>query len=166
MKNYKAFLEASEYFIDFDKNDIKAKERNCFFLASFFISWISLESYINTLCDILSKSRRLKPHERAFLKEKEIKVDEEGNLKEATIRPSTTKKILYIVNYFSKINVKQFKQGKLWINLKSFEDSRNKIIHHKENRPISIPFKKSEEAFYLVKDVIEFLNKKVFKKRT
>lgn len=78
------------------------------------------------------------------------------------------KKNLFMVEWI-KLPLKNMEQSilhrqkQLWRDLKSFEDLRNKIIHHKEIEDINIDLKKAKECRDLVKEVISYLNKLLFK---
>jgi len=162
MKSYKFYLKSSDYFLDFPQtNKLNSGEKEYYYLSSVLLSWIALETFINTLSESFSIGSRLKLHEKSFLNEKELRVNEEGFFEEITIRPPTTKKILFMIHYFTKLDIKKFKQSKMWKDLKSFEDLRNKIIHYKEKNNITITLKKSKECRYLINEVIKFLSKKL-----
>ena len=90
-----------------------------------------------------------------------VRVNDDGIFEEIKIRPSTTKKILFIIYNFTKIDIKKFRQTKLWRDLQSFEDLRNKIIHYKEKHNITINLKKANECKDLVQDTISYLSKKL-----
>lgn len=162
MKTYKFYLDASNHFLNtpiYDKLDQKQKEYYHF--ASVVLSWICLESYINMISESLSKGTRLKPHEMLFLLEREFKVNDDGSFQEIVIKPNTTKKILYIIHHFSKVNVKDFKNLKLWTDLQEFEDIRNKIIHHKEKNNLNINLAKATKYRDLVDSLTKYINKVV-----
>jgi len=161
MKSYKFYLNASNYFLDFTRNNkLNSEEKQYYYLSSVLLSWIALETFINTISENFSIASRLNHHEKSFLNERELKVNEEGIFEEISIRPSTTKKILFLVHYFTRVNTKKFKQEKIWKDLKSFEDLRNKIIHYKEKNNIVITTNKAEECKDLVNEFIRFLSKK------
>ena len=165
MKTYKYFLEASNHFLNnpfYSKLEFEQKEY--YHLASVIISWFCLESFVNTISDSLSHGTRLKPHEKAYLNEKELIVNEYGAFQKIKSRPSTPKKILFILHHFSKIDTKEFKSKNIWRDLKAFEDLRNKIIHHKEKNTFNISLQKAIECRDLVNEIIKFINKEVFKK--
>ena len=162
MKSYKFYLKSSNYFLDFPQNNkLNNEEKEYYYLSSVLLSWIALETFINTLSESFSIGSRLKLHEKSFLNEKELRVNEEGFFEEITIRPPTTKKILFLIHHFTKSDIKKFKQSKMWKDLKSFEDLRNKIIHYKEKNNITITIKKSKECRDLINEVIKFLSKKL-----
>ena len=162
MKSYKFYLKSSDYFWDFSQNNkLNGKEKEYYYLSSVLLSWIALETFINTLSESFSVGSRLKTHEKSFLNEKELRVNEEGFFEEITIRPPTTKKILFMIHHFTSLDIKKFKQSKMWKDLKSFEDLRNKIIHYKEKNNITITLKKSKECSDLINEVIKFLSKKL-----
>lgn len=162
MESYKFYLKSSSYFSEYTiTNKINAEEKKYNYLASILLSWIALESFVNVASESLSIGSRLKSHEKAFLEEKELKVDDDGIFQSITIRPSTSKKILFLLYYFTKQDIKKFKQTEMWKNLKSFEDLRNKIIHHKEKNNIEINKDKTIKYKILVEEIIKFLKKKL-----
>ena len=166
MKTFKFYSAASRFFIssnDYDR--LNGTEKEYHYFASVLFSWVALESYINAISESLSKGTRLGEHEKAFLLERELRVNDDGLFHEVAIRPSTTKKILFLIHYFSKVDVKSFKQKEMWRNLKSFEDLRNRILHHKEIGDIRIDFRKASEYRDLVAEAIVYFNKLLFRRR-
>ena len=160
MKSYKFYLNASNYFLNFPQNNkLNSEEKEYYYLSSVLLSWITLETFINTLSETFSIGSRLKPHEKSFLNERELRVNEEGFFEEITIRPPTTKKILFLMSYFTRVDIKRFKQKQIWRNLKSFEDLRNRIIHYKEKNNITITIKKAKECRDITKETISYLTK-------
>jgi hypothetical protein len=158
MKTYKFYLKASKFFLNpSNSKNLNVEEREYDNIASTLLSWMSLESYVNAVCDSLSRGTRLKDHERSFLLEEELKVDGEGNFRKVKIRPPTLKKMLFIIQNFSKIEVKEFKQKELWNRLRAFEDLRNKIVHHKETIDFNIDQQKALEFTDLVNDTINYV---------
>jgi len=118
MKYYKFYLNASNYFLDFPQNNkLNTEEKEYYYLSSVLLSWIALETFINTLSETFSIGSRLKPHEKSFLNEQELRVNENGIFEEITIRPSTSKKILFLIEHFTKLKIRKFKQNKIWKTL-------------------------------------------------
>lgn len=163
IKNYRFYSKGSNYFLNSSYYEqLKSEEKEYHHFASVMLSWIALESFVNSLASSLISAKRLNPLEKAFLKEFEIRVNEEGLFQEFGIRPSTTKKILFLLQYFSKTDIKAFKQKTLWAELKNFEDLRNRIIHHKDDRDIKISLKKAYFYCDLFDQTKKELNKKLF----
>lgn len=164
MKTYKFYLDAATELLNKSlSSKLQEKEYNEF--ASTLLYWIAIESYINAVCSTLVSSPRLKKHELAFLNESELKVNEDGVFQEVSIRPSTTKKILFLIEYFTGESVSKFKLRTIWKDLKDFEDMRNKIVHHKDTREITIGKKRLERYEQTSKEIIKLMNKMIFKKR-
>lgn len=160
MKSFSFYLNASNFFInalDYDDLSSDEKEYNC--LAAVLLSWISLEAYVNSISISLSKGKRLDINELAFLNELEYRIDSEGKIIKNQIRPSTSKKLLFLLQNFSKKDVKKFKQTALWRNIQNFEDLRNKILHFKEQHEVKVSLKKAIECRDITKDCIEYFNK-------
>jgi hypothetical protein len=162
MKSFKFYLSSSNYFLDFPQDKrLNSEEREYCYLSSVLLSWIALETFINTISEDLSIGSRLKQHEKSFLNEKELKVNDEGIFNEINIRPSTTKKILFLIHNFTRLDVKNFKQQKIWKDVRNLEELRNKIIHYKEKSNIVITVSKAKECLNLVNEVIKFISKKL-----
>jgi len=163
MKYQEYYSKASKFFLNYDYESLDYEEKSYFYIGSVIFSWIRIESYINMISDSLSNSTRIELHLRKFLLEKELKVNDDGLFIEVNSRPPTTKKLLFILENFSRINVQKFKQTRLWKEVKNFEDLRNKIIHHKDKNNIKISYQKAKEVNELADELINFLTKKVFK---
>lgn len=160
MKTFTFYLNASNNFLNIPNyTNLSKEEKDYNHFASVLFSWVALETFINGISQSLAKGKRLNMNEVAFLNEYEYRVNDEGDFNKVNIRPSTTKKILFILNNFSKINIPKFKQTRRWNNLKNFEDLRNKIIHHKEKHNINITLKKATEYRDVTKDMINYLRK-------
>ena len=165
MKTHQFYINASNYFLDgLNYSKLSPNEKEYTIFSSILFSWISLESYINSVSTVLLSGKRLSSIERAFLDEQELKVGDGGEIKSIQIRPSTIRKILFLLNYFSKIKLKDFKKLKMWRELKDFEELRNRIIHHKAKSEIRISFKKAEDYNLLIRKTILYINKKIFNK--
>lgn len=160
MKTYKFYLKASNHFLSppyLSKLNNEEKEYNN--IASILLSWISIESYVNAMCESLSKGTRLEEHERLFLQEEQWSVDDEGEFRKVTIRPPTLKKVLFIIQHFTSIDIKVFKQSDHWNKLRAFEDLRNKIVHHKEKADFNINLEKAMELKTLANETIDYLGR-------
>lgn len=163
MKTYKFYLNACNHFLNDPRySELDKDEKEYVHISSVILSWISFESYINTACESLSHGTRLSEYLKPFLQEREIKINDDGACQKIKINPSTTKKLLFILHYFSKLDAKKFKQDKMWADLKGFEDLRNKIVHHKEKNKLNISLKKAQELRDLTENIINLLNKNLF----
>ena len=160
MKTFKFYTNAGNHFLniqDYVKLSKDEKEYNHF--ASVLFSWVALETFVNSISESLGKGKRLNLNEISFLNEYEYRVNDDGIFNEISIRPSSTKKILFILNNFSRLDMKKFKQSKIWRDLKNFEDLRNKIIHHKEKHNLDISLRKATEYRDITKETINYLIK-------
>jgi hypothetical protein len=154
-------MQASKHFASLpDSNHkIEKEELEYNYVASALLSWMCLESYVNAICESLTNGTRLTDFQKAFLLEEEYRVNDSGEIKKIGIRPPTLKKILFVVQYFSGIQVKDFKKTELWLNLQGFEDLRNKIVHHKEKNDFSIQQQDAMNYNNLVINAINYFGK-------
>jgi len=72
MKTHRFYLNASNYFLTSLYNQkLSVEEKEYHYFASVVLSWIALETHINTLSESLSKGTRIRQHEKSFLNEHE-----------------------------------------------------------------------------------------------
>jgi hypothetical protein len=164
MKTYKFYQRASKHFLDLPlTSKIEKEEIEYCYVASALLSWICLESYVNAICDSLSTGKRIDDFQRAFLMEKDFRVNENGEVIENTARPPTLKKLVFIIQNFSAVDVKEFKQSPLWRNLQDFEDIRNRIVHHRESDEFTIRQQDALNYNNLINQTVSYVGKLVTK---
>lgn len=131
------------------------------------VSWSALEAFINHIASLAKYARGLKPHEKAFLNEKKMMVDDDGEFREFKEYASTTKKYLFLLYRFSPVKNRKFRKTRLWDDIKKAEIIRDSLIHPKEN--ISLDNFSSKNALFVyqtVRDAMIYLNKKTLKSKT
>jgi len=68
MKTYQFYLNSSNYFLDkLVKNEVNIGEKDYYIFSSILFSWICLESYVNSVSEVLLSGKRLSETEKAFL---------------------------------------------------------------------------------------------------
>jgi hypothetical protein len=161
MKTYKYYIQASKCLISSPivSEKLEKDELEYLYLGSILLSWIGFESYINAMCESLSKGTRITEFQRAFLLEEDYKVNDNGEVGKITSRPPTLKKLIFIIQNFTNIDAKSFKQTSLWNRLRSFEDLRNKIVHHKEKNDFDISLQDAFNCQNLVIETVAYLRK-------
>ena len=159
MVSYDFFLNASQNFLN-SYQEAEGDDKNYYIFASILFSWTALESYTNMRSERLSHGDIIKPHEKAFLLEKELKVGDDGQFGEIDIHPATSKKIVFLIAHFSKVKVNTFK-NKFWRDMRDFEDLRNRIVHHKEENLQAVNINRAIKYKNFAFDLIDYLNKKI-----
>ena len=92
MKSFKFYLDASNYFlVSLHNQKLNSNEKEYNYFASVVLSWIALEAYVNTLSESLSQGTRIKQHEKSFLNEHDLRVNDAGIFEEIKI---------IIINFF------------------------------------------------------------------
>ena len=66
-----------------------------------------------------------------------------------------------MISHFTNLNIKTFKQKKMWKDIKNFEELRNKIIHYKERNNVKRTIRKAKECNELICEIIKFISKKL-----
>ena len=165
MNTITTLCEASKFFLCCAGESKNLEQKNYYLISSVLCSWMLFESYINRAALTLSKAAKLGAHERAYLLEKELRVDRDGIFQLHNSYPPTTIKALFILNYFSKKTAKKTKQTTLWRNIKECEDIRDSFVHPKGEEIKSISLSKATLVREMVISFIKYLNLAVFKKK-
>lgn len=168
--SFRAFAGYAERLHDQAVGATNQEAATPYLIGSILTSWISLESFVNSMMqdyanlplDILSV------HERAFLGERQVQFNRAG--KDAgtfTIGSSQEfkrieDKVLFLLAKFGDGKVD--KGGTLWQKFEKVKSKRNALTHYRRGNDTEVTVKDSREAIDLVKEVIEFLSKKVWKK--
>lgn len=159
--------ESAGWYMDrLNEKDYQGIDREALIVSVILNSWCSLEGYINFITSIAKCAKKLYPHEKAFLNEKKLRVNDNGEFTEGREYYPTATKILFILNRFSSVSPNKFKQTILWNNIKISEDIRNILTHPKEDLNFSLINKsKAEFVNNTVREAINYLNKKTLKGR-
>lgn len=108
-------------------------------------------------------------HEEGFLKERQVHFNRSGT-SAGTFTVSATSvdfrriedKVLFLVAKFG--HGKLDKGGVLWQKFKRVKEKRNALSHHRRDSDIELTIQDSQEAMDLVKELIELLSKKIWKR--
>ena len=163
----KVLCDSADWYLEkLNNKDHDGIDREALIVSVIFNSWCALEGYINYITSIAKYAKKLHPHEKAFLSEMKLRINDNGEFTEGRKYYPTAAKILFILNRFSSVSQKKFKQTKLWNNIKISEDLRNNLTHPKDDYNFNIINKaKAEFVNKTVKDAIKYLNSKTIKGR-
>lgn len=157
-RSSKMFLEMAET----EQNSIK---RKCLILSAVINSWVLLEAYGNYVSEIMAKGKMCK-HERAMLLDKELKLDNDGRFSETNSHSPILKRMLFLLDNFSAVDIKVLKTTTLWNKIKICEDLRNSLIHPRNQASgDSITIAKAREYRHDIVQFIRYVNQKVFRRQ-
>lgn len=163
----KLLLDSNELYIEKIKgNDLVPFQEDIFCIAVISNAWTALEGYINFIASIAKFAKELESYETSFLEEMDWKLSDKGKFERQTAYHSTTKKFLFLLTRFSSVNIPEFKQNNLWMNIRIAEEKRNHIIHPKE--PLdskNFTFNTAETIDKTARTAILLLEKKVLKSK-
>ena len=164
----KVLLNSADWYLEkINNKDYDGIDKEALVVSAIINSWSALEAFINYIASVAKYANRLAEHERTFLNEKKLRINDNGQFVECREYYSTATKILFLLNRFSSVSSKNFKQTKLWEKIKISEDLRNNLIHPKEN--LSSAFLNKEKAKLVndtVKETIKYLNRKTLKAKS
>lgn len=139
--------------------------QKCKFYAvlSILNSWMLFESYINSISLILVKGR-LAPHEKAVLLDREIRIDDDGDMIDTNSHIPVLKRTLFLLSKFSQIDTKDLKQADLWKQIKGYENLRNEIMHPRDFNTNRLDLDVAENMRNTIILFIKQIHKSVFNK--
>ena len=141
-------------------------QKKIFCVAVICNAWAALEGFINYVASITRFAKGLKQYEEDLLQEKEWKLNGKGIFEVGTHYYPTTKRLLFLLHRFSSVDTKKLKQSELWSDIKRAEDTRNIVVHPKEDieeRDISV--KNAEFVDKTSRATIVYLKKNVLKSK-
>lgn len=164
----KTLNTSGKLFLELAKTERDAKKRKAFVLSAMINSWVLLEAYTNYLAEILSKAK-IDLHEKALLKDKELKLNDLGQFIEIRSHSPTLKRTLFVLQRFSSsFNIDEFKKTEMWLNIQQCERTRNDLIHPKtitkDYLEHQITIAKAEKYRENVNLFIKFVGKKTLGK--
>ncbi len=163
----KMLNRSSKLFLQLAEREERPVNRKSFALSVVFNSWVLLEAYVNYLSEILAKAK-INPHETALLLDKDLRLNDDGIFIEVRSHIPTLKRVLFILRNFSDVDVDEFKNNTIWVEIQKCEKLRNDLIHPKtlpaKYLDHQITIKKSEHFRVSIILLIKTVNKKVLNK--
>jgi hypothetical protein len=133
--------------------------------AIFFCSWSAMEGWVNYIAYSFAKTdNTLTKYEKAFLIEKKIEVDNNGDVRitnQDDYKP-TMKKLIFVMKKYGNYNLKTG-QPTVWSDLKNMERKRHSIVHPKtRNEEFNLELTDAEKCCETILQVINLLKEKVY----
>jgi len=163
-------LDDSKNFLFYAKKEEREgqqKHKLMYARAVIVTSYSALEGWINyiSLSFIEQKnSSLLNSCEKAFLMEKKIEIDNQGNFQitKQDKYENTTKKLQFILNKFGNYDIKS-NDPQLWSDFKKFEKIRNSLVHPKHNsNDNQITLNDAEFCFNTITKIIQTLKDRIY----
>lgn len=162
---FKLLGRSSSFFIE------RAKEhkgepivQKAYLVSSLIHSWLLLEAYVNDVSDTLTAAN-IDIFTKAVLSHESFAVTDKGEIIKSTSHMPTLKRVLFVLRYFSKVDIKAFRQTKLWEEVTWAEEFRNQMIHPKLFHIDQIDLKKAERTRACVVELIVKMNKSIFRRK-
>lgn len=169
--SFRAFLNYAQRLHDQAREAPNHHTALPYLIGSILSAWISIESFVNNM---LQDYAALPPntfsvHERAFLEEKQVQFTRSGKDAGRFIMNKTPEfkrledKIMFLIAKFGGGNLD--KGGQLWQKFERVKKKRNTLSHYRRDSDIQLQEKDSKEAIELVRELIEFLSKRIWNRR-
>jgi hypothetical protein len=156
--------KSSFFFLEKAREFPNTSDQHRYYLVSSLTqSWLLLEAYLNDISDLLAKAK-IDKFEKAILQHKGLAINEFGEIFESTSHLPTLKRALFVLNYFSRVDVKKLRKTKLWQEISWAECYRNELIHPKQFNLDQLDIRKAERVRKCVIDFIHRMNREVLSK--
>lgn len=134
--------------------------------AVFFTSWSALDGWIKYISySFLEIDPSLTEFEKAFLTEKKIDVNDNGEIEIFNTdhyKPSLLK-LQYIFKKFGDYDLKHLEPD-IWRNLNEIQSKRNLLVHPKtRDEDLVINYDSAENCYNTINEVISLFKTKIFK---
>jgi len=135
--------------------------------AVIITSYSALEGWLNYISSSFAEqddSSVLNQYEKAFLLEKKIEIDDNGDIQitNQDKYENTTKKLQFILKKFGNYDIKN-NDPKLWSDFKKFEKIRNILVHPKRNSSDKkISLDDAEFCLNTITQIIQILKDKIY----
>jgi hypothetical protein len=154
-------LEQGKRFLEKAKEDKIDDGKVAYLVASLFISFCSLEAFINSIVSEFASWDKLSIHEKALLLEKNVKFcDGKYVISDQLQMTRLTDKIELLLRKFNC--PKNYKQSKWWALLGQGINLKNSISHPKEVKQLND--EQIESALESIIDCLDYIFKAIYKK--
>ncbi len=172
MTGFREYLIFSEKQIDQAEVCFGTSDMSLYLIPSVLLSWIAIEAFVNSIIDDLNQvpANMFSLHEKAFLLEKRLVFSDKGkDLGRFTIDRTSEyrrleEKIFFLIVKFGKADG-HLKGKALWQEFERFKEDRNSIVHPRRSSGFVMDIDKAKYYLSVSKDIINFISKKVWKKK-
>lgn len=168
--SFRAFLRYADGLHSQAIKAVNHKSAVPYLIGSILTSWISLESFVNNMMQDYAAlpEATFSAHEEGFLKERQVHFNRSGEGAGTFTVGSNAEfrriedKVLFLMAKFG--SGKLDKGGRLWQRFEKVKKKRNALSHYRRDSDVELTIQDSQEAMDLVKELIELLSKKIWKK--
>lgn len=173
MLTYRDYLALAEKYLLLAEEQSKTSEYiNWLLIPATILAWSAIESFINNMLDDFGSlpQSMFQLHERSFLLETRIKFIDRGNdlgcfTLDGTEYRRLEDKIAFLIAKFGNARQRVRKGDTLWQDFKDFKETRNRLVHPRREKEVTLDIMKARKYISTSKDTIQFVSQHVWKKK-
>jgi hypothetical protein len=169
-RDYLAFAE--KYLLLAEEKSKTLEDTNWLLFPATILAWSAIESFINNMLDDFGSlpESMFQFHERAFLLETRIKFIDRGNelgrfALDGTEYRRLEDKIGFLIAKFGQARQRVRKGDTLWQDFEDFKETRDRLIHPRRDKEVSLDIRKARKYISTSKKIIQFVSQHVWKKK-
>jgi hypothetical protein len=172
MLNFRDYLDFAEKQVMLAEEQLsRSLDANWTLIPATTLAWSAIESFVNNRLDdfALLPESRLQLHERAFLLEKKIRLVDSGDklgqfILEGREYNRIENKIFFLIAKFGEPSMKVKKGDTLWQRFEEFKNTRDALVHPRQEREVVLSVEKARAFIQTSKDVIRFISESIWNK--
>ncbi len=174
MLNFRDYLHYAEKNLMLAEDEIsKSLDANWLLIPATILAWSAIESFVNNRLEDLGSlpDDMFELHERAFLLEKRIKLEDTGDkigqfMLEGTEYIRLEDKIFFLIAKFGRRSSRKVKKGDtLWQEFQELKDARDALVHPKQDKQVSLNPEKVKNFIETSKEVIQLVSENIWNKK-
>ena len=174
MLNFRDYLSyAEKHLLHAEDGISKSLDVNWLLIPATILTWSAIESFVNNRLDDFGSlpDGMFELHERAFLLEKRIKLEDKGDkigqfVLEGAEYSRLEDKIFFLVTKFGNRGSLKVKRGDtLWQEFQELKDARDALVHPKQNKQVLVSIEKVRKFIETSKEVIQLVSLNMWNKR-
>jgi hypothetical protein len=169
MLNFRDYLNYAEKHLLIAEDEMaKSLDAHWLLIPATILAWSAIESFVNNRIDDFGSlpEDMFALHERAFLLEKRLKLQESGDNVGCFVLMGTEynrleDKIFFLIAKFGHADKKLKKGESLWQDFERFRDARNALVHPKQFREIEVTPDIVRSYIETSKEIIQFVSESI-----
>jgi len=174
MMNFRDYLYFAEKQVMLAEDQLsKSLDANWALIPATTLAWSAMESFVNNRLDDFATLPEsiLQLHERAFLLEQKLRLANSGdNLGQFVLEGieynRLEDKIFFLIAKFGGQGTRRVKKGdSLWQRFEEFKNTRDALVHPRQDRQASLSVAKAKEFIETSKEIIRLLSENIWNKQ-
>ena len=172
MFNFRDYLDFAEKQVMIAEEELRiSRDANWALIPAIILAWSAIESFVNNRSNDFASlpENVLHLHERSLLLEKKIHLIDSGDRLgqfelEGKEYHRIEDKIFFLIAKFGGVKGKKVIKGdRLWQEFTNFKNTRDALVHPRQDNDIELNVEMAREYIQTSKDVIQFISTNIWK---